>query len=66
MTDDDIEKQKLYHFARYCWRNRDELAPNIEAGSRWTWADIFKRRHKISLDEYVKQRQAESRSARNG
>jgi hypothetical protein len=47
-----------YTFAKWCWKRREEQAPNKEAGRFWTWEEIFFRRHKIKLADYAADRPA--------
>ena len=42
------------HSARYCWRKRYESCP-----TGGNWGEWFKKKYKITLDEYAYQRRQE-------
>ena len=45
-----LEEQQEYRrlcFARHCWRHRHQQAP-----SGRTWAEVFKRMERMTLEEY--------------
>lgn len=46
----DLEKLKL-HFARSCWKRRNELTPS----GRVTWSQRFEEMFGVSLGEYAKE-----------
>ena len=58
MTTNDQQKELIYHFARFCWKHKDELAPNLEENEkgrkeRVSWGEVFKRRTGESLESYA-------------
>ncbi len=40
---------RRYWFARWCYRNRNKIAPSGN-----TWEEVFKLKEGVSLDEYIK------------
>ena len=48
-------KDKQYHFARFCWVNRNRKAPK----SGVTWGELFERKEGINLHRYANLRMKE-------
>ena len=53
----DPKSYRTLCFARWCWQKRNQYAPKPEYDDRGreeyiTWAEVFKRRTGLSLDEY--------------
>ena len=52
------QDNRRYHFARFCWKHRNELTPEGESrtvGPPLTWERRFEQMEGISLDDYVKE-----------
>tara|TARA_R100000963_G_C4638377_1_gene102184 strand:- start:34 stop:273 length:240 start_codon:yes stop_codon:yes gene_type:complete len=54
--------ERRLHFARFCWKHRNELTPEGKlrtAGQPLTWEKRFEQMEGISLEDYVKERKKE-------
>jgi len=49
---DRDQENRRYHFARYCWVNRNRQTPTTGV----TWGERFEQMEGISLDDYAKER----------
>ena len=56
------QDNRRYHFARFCWKHRNELTPKGKlrtVGSPLTWEKRFEQMEGISLQDYAKERMKE-------
>ncbi len=47
----ELDKDRRYYFARYCWVHQYKLAP-----SGLTWAEVFERNEGVKLHAYARER----------
>lgn len=47
------QSMRRYHFAKFCWDHRTEVAPSGD-----TWRVVFERKEGLTLDEFRKKVEA--------
>jgi hypothetical protein len=60
--EDKWDKDRRYHFARFCWVRRDKIAPK----SNITWGQLFERNEGVSLHQYANSKMKEKLHNRKG
>ena len=60
------EENKKLCFARYCWKNKDQLAPRKEkigdVTRPVTWAEVFEKKYNQTLESYRAERASKLQS----
>ena len=58
--EDEWARDRRYHFARFCWANRNRKAPKNQV----TWGQLFEQKEGISLHSYAHSKMKEKQRNR--